>query len=247
MNNLNTVVSFTKPRLCTECECCSKREECLLGRLFPEAGPRGNGMCKPLQVIHLAAGEDLFRRQEECRSLFVICSGAIKTQRVTPEGDLVVTGLWLPGDILGLEALGGAEYEFDAVATRAGTVVRVEVGMLLEACRQRPEANIWFAQRLSHLLRRRDIDQVSSKGLQSNARILRFFLDLHERTRQGNTDLAIEGELPMHKQDIARYLNMTPETLSRNLSTLRRKRSLFISKTHYTVPDVAYVRTITSL
>lgn len=247
MNNLNTVVPFAQPPLCTERERCGKREECLLGRLFPGATPRGKGMCKSLQEIHIAAGEALFRRQEACRSLFVICSGAIKTQRVTHDGDLVVTGLWLPGDILGLEALGGGEYEFDAVATRPGTVVRVEVGLLLEACMQRPEANLWFTQRLSHLLRRRDIDQASSKGLQSTSRILRFFLDLHERTRQGDTDLAIEGELPMHKQDIARYLNMTPETLSRNLSTLRRKHLLFISNTHYQVPDVAHVRTMTAI
>lgn len=247
MNNLDSVVSSEKPPLCTECECCSQRDECLLGQLFPEAESRGNRLCKPPQQIHLAAGEALFRRMEDCRSLFIICSGAIKTQRVTPEGDLVVTGLWLPGDILGMEGLGGAEYEFDAVATRAGTVVRVDVGMLLEACQQRPATNLWFTRRLSHLLRRRDIDHASSKGLQSNARILRFFLDLHERTRRGETDQTIEGELPMHKQDIARFLNMTPETLSRNLSTLKRQRLLFISKTHYTVPDVAHVRSMTAL
>ena len=247
MTQLSSVVSVANPPFCPKCEGCSEREECLLGKLSSDPGACRKGTAKLPQRIQLATGEMLFRRMDDCRSLFVICSGAIKTQRVTAEGHLVVTGLWLPGDILGLEALGGAEYEFDAVATKAGTVVRLDVRLLLEACTQTPAMNIWFTQRLGQLLRRRDIDHASSKCLQSNARILRFFLDLHERTRQDETDQGIEGELPMHKQDIARYLNMTPETLSRNLSTLRRKRLLFISKTHYTVPDVAHVRSMAAL
>ena len=247
MASPDPVVSVTNPKRCTQCEDCGRREECLLGKLPPGQWACRKGGAKLPQQTRLAVGETLFRRMDGRRSLFVICSGAIKTQKVTPEGDLIVTGLWLPGDILGLEVLGGAQYEFDAVATRDSRVACLDVGLLLEACTQALEINIWFTQKLGQLLRRRDVDHASSKGRQSNARILRFFLDLHERTHQGEADQMIEGELPMHKQDIARYLNMTPETLSRNLSTLRRKQLLHISKTHYTVPDVAYVRSMAAL
>lgn len=247
MTQLNPMVAVAHPPVCTQCEECSKLKNCLLGKFSAKQQAYGKAVARSPQHVSLAAGDTLFRRLEDCRSLFVICSGAIKTQRVTPEGDLIVTGLWLPGDILGLEALGGAECEFDAVATRSASVVRLDVEQLLDACLQTPGMNVWFTQKLGQLLRRRDVDHASFKGQNSSKRILRFFLDLHERSRESEVDQAIEGELPMHKQDIARYLDMSPETLSRSLSTLRHQQLLFVSKTHYTVPDVAHVRSMAAL
>jgi CRP/FNR family transcriptional regulator len=160
---------------------------------------------------------------------------------------LVVAGVWLPGDVIGLEALGEADYEFDAVATKASRVVRLDLAHFLDACAQAPTINTWFTQMMGKLLRRKDLDQVLAKGLPSNQRVLRFFLDLHARTSRDEISDVVEGELPMHKQDIARYLNMTPETLSRNLSVLRRKHLLLISRTHYAVPDVAHARRLTAM
>jgi CRP/FNR family transcriptional regulator len=197
--------------------------------------------------LDIPAGEALFKRGETSQAVFLVCAGVIKTQRVTPDGELVVAGVWLPGDVIGLEALGETEYEFDAVATKASQVVRLGLEQILDACAQQPKVNTWFTRKMGSLLRRKDLDQISSKGLPSNERILRFFLDLHERTGRNKVSEVVEGELPMHKQDIARYLNMTPETLSRNLLVLRRKHLLLISRTHYSVPDVSYARRVTQL
>lgn len=245
MKALNAVVSIQNSSASGECGSNAWCSECLFGSL----SSRGGQGCQEIDHTHLEmdSGETLFRRQDSFRSVFVICAGAVKTQRVMPDGDLLVTGVWLPGDIVGLDGLGGNQHEFDAVATKPSRVVRLSVGQLLKACTQDTAINAWFTQRLGHLLRRKVTDQAWAKGLQSNERILRFFLDLHERMYQGDSDTLIEGELPMPKQDIARYLNMAPETLSRNLSSLRRKRLLVITKTHFAVPDVAQARLVTQL
>lgn len=227
------------------CGTCPSRTDCILGHPLPDE----QGECADVvqRELRVAAGDTLFRRSEPFRSVFVVCAGAVKTQRVTAAGDLVVTGFYLTGDIVGLEALGSREHSYDAVATAATRLVRLDVERLLRLCANKPAVYTWVMERIGHLLRRKDVDQAWAKGLQTDERILRFFLDLHERTRPLDADSGMEGQLPMRKQDIAHYLNITPETLSRNLSVLRRKRLLFINHSRYALPNLEQARQITQV
>jgi CRP/FNR family transcriptional regulator len=238
-------MSFRKSTIPAECDTCPLRSDCLLGQPLP--GEHGECADVVQREMRIAPGDILFRRSEPFRSVFVVCAGAVKTQRVTAAGDLVVTGFCLPGDIVGFESLGSREHSSDAVATAPARLVRLDVERLLSLCGNKPAVYTWMMERLGHLLRRKDVDQAWAKGLQTDERILRFFLDLHERTRPVEADSATEGQLPMRKQDIAHYLNITPETLSRNLSVLRRKRLLFITHSRYALPNVEQARQITQL
>jgi CRP/FNR family transcriptional regulator len=238
-------MSLRKQPFPAECDACQLRAGCLLGQPLPEE----HADCAEVvqRELQVEAGEILFRRSEPFRSVFVVCAGAVKTQRVTAAGDLVVTGFCLPGDIVGFESLGSREHSCDAVATAPARLVRLDVERLLGLCAQKPAVYTWVMGRIGHLLRRKDVDQAWAKGLQTDERILRFFLDLHERTRPVAADATTEGQLPMRKQDIAHYLNITPETLSRNLSVLRRKRLLFITHSRYALPNVEQARLITQV
>jgi len=239
------VMTFQKPSIPADCVRCSRRADCLLGQHLPDEQGDCAGVVQ--RQLRYDAGDVLFRRATTFRSLFVVCEGAVKTQRVTAAGDLVVTGFCLPGDIVGFEALGSAEHDYDAVATAASRVVRFDVARLLETCSDKPTLYGWVIGRIGHLLRRKDVDQTWAKGLPTDERILRFFLDLHERMRPDAAERSIEGELPMRKQDIAHYLNITPETLSRNLTVLRRKQLLLIKRSRYALPNVEQARLITQL
>ena len=234
-----------KPSVSAECETCSLHPGCLLGQPLPEE----DGECAEVvqREMRVAAGDTLFRRSDPFRSVYVVCAGAVKTQRVTAAGDLVVTGFCLPGDIVGFESLGSREHSYDAVATAPARLVRLDVERLLGLCANKPAVYTWVMERIGHLLRRKDVDQAWAKGLQTDGRILRFFLDLHERTRPVAADNTLEGQLPMRKQDIAHYLNITPETLSRNLSVLRRKRLLFITHSRYALPNLEQARQLTQV
>lgn len=242
---MGALMSFPRPSIAEECSACAVRGDCLLGQPLPEE--QGDCAAAVQRQLRVAAGEELFRRADPFRSVFVVCEGAVKTQRVTAAGDLVVTGFCLPGDIVGFEALGSREHACDAVATAPSRVVRLDVDRLLGVCAHKPAIAAWVMQRVGDLLRRKDVDQAWAKGLQTDQRILRFFLDLHERMRPHGVWTSTEGHLPMRKQDIARYLNITPETLSRNLTVLRRKRLLLITHSRYALPNVEQARRITLL
>lgn len=55
------------------------------------------------------------------------------------------------------------------------------------------------------------------------------------------------ARLPMRKQDVARYLNMTPESLSRNLASLQRDGLLELQHDNFALPDIAQAKAITAL
>ena len=227
-------------RVGNNCQRCAQRKTCYLS--VPDGCD--NSGCDIVQKrFTLRAGDRLFRLGGHCTALFQVCSGAIKTQRDTADGDLVVSGFYLPGDLVGIEALSDRVFPCEAVACGETEICQLDFGRLLSSCASRPGLNAWIISTISSHVRRKDSDLSWSGGQPSRQRVLRFFLDLHERL-----DATIENDavrplrLPMRKQDVARYLHLTPETFSRNLAQLKRDGLLLIHKSEFVLPDIERAR-----
>ncbi len=229
-----------RPETATECEACSQQNDCFLATRLPD----DQGPCRAAvqRRFTLDTGDRLYRLGEACTALFQVCRGAIKTQRETVDGDLVVTGFFLPGDLVGIDALGDNVFPSDAIACSGTEICQFNFQRLLSSCADRPGLNAWIIAAVGRYVRRKDADLAWPSSLQSHQRVLRFFLDLHERLNQQSNGLADTLSLPMRKQDIARYLNVTPETLSRNLARLKRDGLLQVRNDHFRVPDAERAR-----
>ena len=225
------------------CSDCGQMETCFLASALPdESGDCASVVYRRKAVSH---GERLFDRGAPFSALYLVAKGSIKTQRVTPEGDLVVTGFFLPGDVVGLDALGDDRYPSDAVVLTDSEVCRLQFQRLFALCSAKPRMHDWILSRIGWYLRHKENNLSWSRGLSSDLRVLQFFLDLHERLRQTETSRSTTT-LPMKKQDIAHYLHITPETLSRNLAVLRKSGLLLIDNDRFTLPDPARARQMTS-
>ena len=227
------------------CEGCGLVERCFLAKPLPD----DDGDCADIvrRRYPIERGERLYRRNTPFTSLYQVCSGSLKTQRETPEGDLVVTGFFLPGDVVGIDALADRQYQSDAYANIDTEVCQLDFERLLSHCAQKPGLNAWIISMIGSYVRRKDSDLSWSCSLQTHQRVLRFFLDLHERLTQPSHTQPSRLSLPMKKQDIASYLHMTPETLSRNLAQLRREGLLHLHDNRFTLPDTTRARAITGL
>ena len=126
----------------------------------------------------------MFRRDAPFDSLYLVRRGSVKTQRVTRDGGLVVTGFYLPGDVFGLDAIGGERYPCDAVAVEDTELCELEFDRLLEFCAVTPELQGWLVSCIGCCLRQKDADLSAAGRLHRDARVLRFFVELHERLRQ---------------------------------------------------------------
>ncbi|MCB1786373.1 MAG: Crp/Fnr family transcriptional regulator [Chromatiaceae bacterium] len=218
-----------------DCGLCSRYDSCLLARLPRDAEKRCGAAIR--RRFGLDCGGRLYRRGTPFDSLFQVCSGSIKTQRETPDGNLVVTGFYLPGDLVGIEAIADGHYPSDALATHNTVVCQLNFRHLMSECSHAPDLQHWLISRIAYHVRLRDNDLSWAVGLQTQQRVLRFFIDLSNRIGSDASTPRKAISLPMKKQDIARYLHITPETLSRSLAQLREEGLLELDRERYQLPD----------
>lgn len=142
--------------------------------------------------------------------VYKVISGAVRTFRVLSDGRRQISDFYLPGDVFGVE--------LDA-ERRSGAEGICET-VLLMARRSAVAEDPAQGQRLwRHALRqlRRSQDQALTLGRRSaSERVASFLLDLAKRLGGGD-----QIELPMSRQDIADYLGLTIETVSRTVTQLQ--------------------------
>ena len=139
--------------------------------------------------------------------LYLVEFGTVRICRVTADGRRQITSFCLAGDVFGFEE--GDEHEFSAESVD-GAGIRV----------LRPANTAGFAQSILSLALRRFAEvqkHILLLGrLGANEKMARFLVDLMER--QGGDELI---NLPMQRSDIADYLGVTFETVSRVLRVLK--------------------------
>lgn len=226
----------------SDCDGCSRQENCLLAL----SAPIEPGTCAAeVRRYSVPAGTSLFHHNMLFSAVYLVSKGAVKTQRVTPEGCQLVTGFYFNDDVVGLEALGDTQYPCEAIALTSTTICKINFGNLLSLCCTRPEVQFWLLSKIGLYARIKDVNLSWSKGMNSRNRVLRLFLELNERLDTFDAEQKGSTALPMKKQDIAHYLHITPETLSRNLAELCKKDLLRIENDRFVLPDLVRARQLT--
>ena len=136
----------------------------------------------------------------------------MRTYRVLADGRRQIGAFHLPGDIFGLET--GDQHTFSAEAiTNAKILVVKRRALMALADRDNDVARELWAVTGREL--RRVQEQILLLIKTAKERVGGFLLDMAARVSSGN-----QVELPMSRQDIADYLGLTIETVSRTLSDL---------------------------
>lgn len=159
------------------------------------------------------AGDVIFRTHEPFAAIFAVRAGMIMTRLVDDIGREQVLGFHLPGEMVGLNAIHPEKYPCEAVALDTVYVCRFSFPALATVAAKIPEVQ----QRLFRMLSA-DIGkatQLAGDHL-ADERIAAFLLDLGARYgRRGFSPTAFR--LAMGRTDIANYLRLASETVSRVL------------------------------
>jgi CRP/FNR family transcriptional regulator len=170
----------------------------------------------------------LFDQGALAGSVFNVTEGIVRLYKSLPDGRRQIVGFALPGDFLGLALM-----DRYGVAAEAVTPVKV--------CRFARSAFLLYVDGKPHLLRRLHEfaghelslaqDQMLLLGRKTaEEKVAAFLLNLQARYgRIGASSVTVP--LPMSRQDIADYLGLTIETVSRTLTKLARDKALVV------VPD----------
>jgi CRP-like cAMP-binding protein len=155
---------------------------------------------------------EIFGENEPADYLYKVVSGSVRTYKILSDGRRQVGGFYLPGDIFGLEF--ASEHSLSAEAIADAKVLVVKRSALNALAGRDPSvAQQLFALTGSELHRVQGRILLLIKN--ARERVASFLLEMAERAAQNNTI-----DLPMSRQDIADYLGLTIETVSRTLSSL---------------------------
>lgn len=162
----------------------------------------------------LERGETLFRQGDAAPALYVVRAGSLKTFVVDRAGNVQVVGFHLPGEILGMGGLGRDHYIGTAEAMERATVCEVRYTKLQPLLSQMPALHQQLARFIS---RRAEIDQghvVMMGKLLAQERLALFLCGFAERCARAQLD-SRNLLLPMSRRDLASYLGLAMETVSR--------------------------------
>lgn len=207
------------------CQNCSLNSICLPIALETGDVERLDEIVERGRPIH--RGDHVYRAEDACESVFAVRSGAIKTYRITPDGDEQITGFHLPGEIFGLTGIAGGFHQNSAIALETSAICEIPFAGIEPLSRDIPSLQRHLFQLMSRTISddQQLILLLSKKTAEE--RIASLLLSLSSRMRRRRLS-AREFRLPMSRGDIGNYLGLVVETVSRVFTRLQKQGVLAV-------------------
>lgn len=208
------------------CSICTARHLSVCSVLADE-GLRQLSSISDHQIF--APGEILVREGDPATNLFNITAGSVRVYKLLPDGRRQIVGFLFSGDFLGLAT--GDRYAFSAEALTAGTACRFQKKTYRKMLVEQPDLEAALLDRASHELQAAHNQMLLLGRKTAIERLASFLADLAARDRRAGGDGRII-QLPMTRAEIADYLGLTTETVSRVTSRLKARRVIRLLSLH---------------
>ena len=166
-------------------------------------------------VMHIAADRQIYAEGDEALRFYKVVSGMVRTCRFLSDGRRQIDAFHMEGEVFGFEA--GPEHKMAAEAVSDCTVIAYRRRGLETMVFQDDRLGRWF---FSHAMTCMELAREHSLLLGRGSAAQKISAFLLEFARREHCDSTVE--LAMSRQDIADYLGLTIETVSRTLSQLER-------------------------
>lgn len=193
---------------------------------------------RPLQTDEL-----LYAQNDQCQSLYAVKSGSFRSFIVNAEGIEQTLGFYLPGELMGLDALLHGRFSCSSVALETATVCELPLSRLNELYTEIPGLQHQMMRILSKEIAS-DREQILLLGHRTaKERMATFLLMLSIRygaLGYSNTDF----NLSMRRQDIANFLGLSNETISRQLTELSKAGVIVVKQRVIQIIDLNLLKSI---
>ena len=198
---------------------------CLKGVCLPcGLDSKGLGAMDELTRVkrRVAKGAALYRSGDAFESLYAVRSGSFKSVGISRGGDEKVTGLHLPGEVMGLDAINSRKHGYDAVALEDSEVCTIPFARLTQLALGMPDLQQQLLRILSGDISRDQGLMLLLGSMDAEQRIAAFLLSLSRRYQKLGYASTRFG-LRMTREEIGSYLGLTLETVSRVFSRLQKE------------------------
>jgi CRP-like cAMP-binding protein len=191
-------------------------------RLPPQSHPPSHSLADSIDMMgatmSYARNAEIYGENEPADYLYKVVTGAVRTYKVLADGRRQIGAFYLPGDVFDLET--GAEHSFSAEAITDAKILVVKRSALVALAERDNDVARQLWTMTGEELRRVQ-DHILLLIKTAKERVVGFLLEMARRVPGGN-----QVELPMSRQDIADYLGLTIETVSRTLTDLENAATI---------------------
>lgn len=219
--------------------------DCGLSRLCLPASIGGEDLAR---LDHVVQVKRLIEREHSLytpglpfRALYVVRSGAFKTFTADSEGEDQVLGFHLPGEIMGLDAIAGGRHQCTAQALVKSSACEVPFERLEQVARELPGLQQQLLRVISREVQQDHQHLVMIGRKVALERLAIFLLSLSGRMQRMRRDPEL-FVLPMSRKDIANYLGLVIETVSRLFSRLAELGVIQVERKTIRIVDAAKLR-----
>ena len=215
------------------CSTCAFSEACLSQGMDKRELGDLHVLVEHVGPLH--AGDHVFRKGDPFEAIAAVRAGTVKTYVVDSEGREHVLGFYLPGEVIGLDAIDGDHYPCNAIALDTVALCRFSFPRMAELAARVPG----LQQQLFRLLSR-DIGAAMrlAGDWSADQRMAAFLLGLSRRlSARGFSPRRFQ--LTMARTDIGNYLRLAPETVSRVLKRFQDDGLLVVDRREVELADVA--------
>lgn len=215
-----------------DCHFCPVHARCLVRGADSDTLADWRNMMLPGRTLR-APGTALFEAGDAADTLYFVRSGCIKTCTIDRDGSERVRALYLPGDIIGIDTLDIAHHRVSAVAVTPSQVCALPSQGVLAMMERTPLLMRRLARRMSHALAEA---QALAGENTADERVAAFLLHMQARLPAAPSGAI---QLPMTRRDIANYLRLATETVSRVITRFAARGLIRTDRQRILIDDKA--------
>ncbi len=209
------------------CGSCALHELCLPAGIGHDDLERLDSAVRDRRALD--QGSVLYRDGDGFQALYVVRSGSLKTFVLNEAGEMQILGFHLPGEIVGFDALATDRHVSHAEALEPSSICELPYTRLQQVAAEVPGLHRQLMRVISREVveeHRHTVMMGRQQAQEQLAIFLKSLTDRYQRLQRNGTTLT----LPMSRYDIANYLGLVVETVSRLFSRMKEMGVLEVDR-----------------
>lgn len=229
-------VGYAQPSLeILSCSSCGIDGHCLAEQLMITHG-HSYEVVKNKKVF--ARGKHIYRGGDDTQAIYIVSSGTVKSYILMEDGEEQVLNFYMPGDVIGLDSMGSNCHVSSTIALEETTVCRLP----LSGLQNRALGQDFLNMISDNMLRDHNMMLMLARK-NADGRMASFLVDMFKRVERHGYSVDVI-KLAMTRQDIANYLGLAIETVSRTLRRFQDSGMLEVTRRKIRVFDFNCLRQV---
>lgn len=226
------------------CSQCSLSQLCLPRGLSVEELRELSTIVKRERQI--SKGDIVYEIGQPFNSLYAIRIGSVKVLLPMNDGEEKIVGFHMPGELLGFDGMGHDKHCCTAVALESTSVCELPYNQLLELAIKLPNLGKHFMTLMSNEIADDHAQMLMLTKKTAEARIATFLLNLSARFRiRGFSEK--QFNLRMSRNDIANYLGLAVETVSRIMTRMQEEGIIDVNRRFVNILNMQNLRILADI